>query len=510
VYQIYPRSFADSDGDGVGDLRGITERLEHARDLGADAVWLSPIYRSPMKDFGYDIADHTDVEPVFGSLADADRLIARAHDLGLRLLLDYVPNHTSDLHSWFAASRASRDSPKRQWYVWRSGDEVPNNWMSTFGDKRPAWTRDHATGEWYLHSFLPQQPDLNWDEPAVESAMHDVLRFWLRRGVDGFRLDVAQKIGKDPALGDNEPGRRHDEDWPSVHPRLAAIRRVLEEFDTDRLAVGEVYLLDQRALAPYITSGDELHLAHNFFFFNLPWSAERFRAAVDEFELLTSAGGWPAWALNNHDHSRTATRYGLARARVAAVMVLTLRGTPFLFQGEELGLTDGAVPPEAMIDADGRDPERVPIPWQPGPNGGFTTGRPWLPTHPDAERLAVATQHGDPTSSLELYRALIALRRASPPLQHGSYRSVHAAPDVFAYVREHEGERVLIALNFAPFPRSLPAEAEGARLLLSTRAEPAAGELAGDEARILALGSDDSRTVAGVCARERGGLLGHT
>jgi alpha-glucosidase len=487
VYQIYPRSFADSDGDGIGDLRGITGRLEHVRDLGADAVWLSPIYRSPMADFGYDIADHTDVDPIFGSLADADALIARAHQLGLRVLLDFVPNHTSDLHPWFAESRASRDAAKRNWYVWRNGDELPNNWMSTFGQQRPAWTRDHPTRGWYLHSFLPEQPDLNWDEPAVESAMHEVLRFWLRRGVDGFRIDVAQKVGKDPALGDNEPGRRHDEDWPSVHPRLAAIRRVLEEFEGDRVAVGEVYLLDQRALAPYITSGDELHLAHNFFFLHLPWRAERFRAAVDEFELLTSAGGWPAWCLNNHDHSRTATRYGAARARVAAVLVLTLRGTPFLYQGEELGLTDGAVPPEAIVDMSGRDPERVPIPWEPGPGTGFTTGRPWLPSHPDSDRLAVTVQEGDPASALELYRRLIALRRARPALQHGSYRSVHAAPDVFAYVREHEGERLLVALNFAPFPRPLPAEARSADVLLSTHAGPRAGELAGDEARVFEL-----------------------
>jgi alpha-glucosidase len=317
--------------------------------------------------------------------------------------------------------------------------------------------------------------------------MHDVLRFWLRRGVDGFRMDVVQKIGKDPQLGDNEPGLRHDENWPSVHRRIAAIRRVLEEFEGDRVAVGEVYVLDQRALASYITSGDELHLAHNFVFLNLPWSAERFRSAVDEFELLTAGGGWPAWCLNNHDHPRTATRYGVARARVAAVLVLTLRGTPFIYQGEELGLTDGAVPAEATVDVDGRDPERVPIPWSPGAGTGFTTGRSWLPTHPDAERLAVGVQEGDPASSLELYRKLISLRRATPALQHGSFRSVHAAPDVFAYVREYQAERVLVALNFAPFPRPLPDEAEGARVLLSTVSEPSAGELGGDDARILAL-----------------------
>jgi len=488
VYQIYPRSFADSDGDGVGDLRGIASRLEYVRDLGAGAIWLSPVYRSPMADFGYDISDHTDVDPVFGTVADLDALVERAHGLGLRVILDFVPNHTSDRHPWFAESRASRDSPKRRWYTWRGGEHVPNNWMSAFGEQQPAWTRDEATGEWYLHSFLAQQPDLNWDEPGVEAAMHDVLRFWLRRGVDGFRIDVAHRIGKDPELGDNEPGRRHDEDWPSVHVHLAGIRRVLEEFDGDRVAVGEVYLLDQRRLAAYITSGDELHLAHNFHFLTLPWSAQRFRAAVDEFEDLTRAGGWPAWCLNNHDHSRTATRYGVARARVAAVLLLTLRGTPFLYQGEELGLTDGDVPPEAVVDVDGRDPERVPMVWEPGPGGGFTTGPPWLPVHPDAERLAASVQAGDGGSALELHRALLELRGARTALQIGSYRSVAAAPDVYAYVREHAGERLLIACNFAPFPRALPEEAAGGRLVLSTHPAPDPGGLAGDEARILELG----------------------
>ena len=492
IYQIYPRSFADSDGDGVGDLRGATERLEHVRDLGAAAVWLSPIYRSPMADFGYDICDHTDVDPLFGTLADADALIARAHELGLRVLLDFVPNHTSDRHPWFAESRASRDNPKRNWYVWREGDAPPNGWISAFGDRQPAWTRDAATGDWYLHSFLPEQPDLNWDEPAVEAAMHDVLRFWLRRGVDGFRIDVAHAIGKDPELGDNEPGRRHSEDWPSVHPRLAGIRRVLEEFDGERVAVGEVYLLDQRALAPYITTGDELHLAHNFVFLNLPWSSERFRAVVDEFEELTRDGGWPAWCLNNHDHSRTATRYGWARAPVATMLVLTLRGTPFLFQGEELGLTDVPVPPDAIVDVDDRDPERAPIPWEPpsraGAGAGFTTGAPWLPVHPDAERLAASVQAQDAGSHLAFCRRLLALRSATPALHSGTYRSLDAAPDVFAFVREHEAGGALVALNFAPFERPLPAAARGGRILLSTHASAGGDTLAGDEGRIVELG----------------------
>jgi alpha-glucosidase len=491
VYQIYPRSFADSDGDGVGDLRGATARLEYVRELGAAAVWLSPIYPSPMADFGYDIADYTEVEPLFGTLDDADALIARAHELGLKVLLDFVPNHSSDLHPWFGESRSSTDNPKRSWYVWRPGDRPPNGWIANFGDQVPAWTRDPTTNEWYLHSFLPQQPDLNWDEPEVEAAMHDVLRFWLRRGVDGFRIDVAHALGKDPELGDNEPGRTHHEDWPSVHPRLAGIRRVLEEFDGDRVAVGEVYLLDQRRLAPYITTGDELHLAHNFVFLNLPWSAERFRAVVDEFEELTRDGGWPAWCLNNHDHSRTATRYGWARARVAAMLVLTLRGTPFIFQGEELGLTDVPVPPERIVDVDDRDPERAPIPWDPpsvaGPGAGFSTGEPWLPVHPDAERLAASVQANDSGSVLAFYRDLLRLRAATPALHSGSYRSVSAAPDVFAYVREHEGRRVLVALNFAPFARELPSEAQGGHLLLATHPAPADAELAGDEGRIVEL-----------------------
>ena len=491
VYQIYPRSFADGDRDGIGDLRGIAGRLEHVRDLGADAVWLSPIYRSPMADFGYDISDHTAVDPSFGTLADADALIVRAHELGLRILFDFVPNHTSDRHPWFEESRSDAHSARRSWYVWRSGDGLPNNWVSSFGEQRPAWTRDERTGKWYLHSFLPEQPDLNWDEPAVAEAMHEVLRFWLRRGVDGFRIDVAHKIGKDPALGDNEPGRRHDEDWPSVHLRLAAIRRVLEEFDADRVAVGEVYVLDQRALACYVVTGDELHLAHNFFFLNLPWSATRFRAAVDEFEDLTREAGWPAWCLNNHDHSRTATRYGHARARVAAMLVLTLRGTPFLYQGEELGLTDAQVAAERIVDVDGRDPQRTPMPWAPptqaGSTAGFSDGEPWLPVHPDAERLAVGAQAGDPASTLELYRALIALRRAEPALREGAHRSVDASPDVFAFVREHDGRRLLVALNFAPFPRLLPAQAAGGRLLLSTRHEPSGAELRPDEGRVIEL-----------------------
>jgi alpha-glucosidase len=482
VYQIYPRSFMDSGGDGVGDLRGITARLDHLVALGVDALWLSPFYRSPMADFGYDIADHTDVDPVFGTLADADALIAGAHERGLRVIVDLVPNHTSDRHPWFTASRSSRDDPRRDWYVWR--DAPPNDWRSEFGGG-PAWTHDPQRDQWYLHSFLPEQPDLNWDHPDVEAAVFDVMRFWLRRGVDGFRIDVVHKLGKDPELGDDEPGRPHREDWPSVHPRLRRLRAVLEEFDGDRVAVGEVYLLDQRRLAAYVTGQDELHLAHNFVFLNLPWDAAAFRATIDEFEELVAEGGWPAWCLDNHDHSRTATRYGPARARVAAVLLLTLRGTPFLFQGAELGLPDGEVPPDRVVDVDGRDPERVPIPWDAAaPGAGFTTGEPWLPLHPEAARFAAAAQEGDPDSPLALHRRLLALRRATPALTEGTYRSLDTAPGVFAYERAHDGDRLVVALNFAAEPRPLPAAAAGGEVVLSTHPGDA-DTLAADEARIV-------------------------
>ncbi|MGI9082187.1 MAG: alpha-amylase family glycosyl hydrolase [Thermoleophilaceae bacterium] len=501
VYQVYPRSFADSNGDGVGDLAGVTSRLDHLVDLGVDVVWLSPFYRSPMADFGYDVSDYTDVDPTFGALADADALLEGAHARGLRVVFDWVPNHTSDQHEWFLASRSSRADPKRSWYVWRDpepGGGPPNNWISAFSlhGKRPSWTLDEQTGQFYLHSFLPEQPDLNWEHPAVAEVMREVLRFWLDRGVDGFRIDVAHALGKDPALGDNEPGRRHDQDWPNVHPRLRAIRRVLEEYEGDRMAVGEVYLLDQAELAPYVRTGDELHLAHNFAFLNLPWSAAGFRAMVDEFEQLAGPGAWPAWCLGNHDHSRIASRYGTGPARVAAMLLLTLRGTPFLFHGDELGLTDVEIPRDRVVDVDGRDPERSPVPWEPpssaGPGAGFTTGEPWLPITPDAEKVAASVQAGDPESMLALYCELLALRRTTPALSGGSYRALEAGEGIYAYQR---GGDVAVALNFAPEPRPVRANGRGS-LLASTRpAGPRGTEvdlatlvLEADEGVIVALG----------------------
>ena len=470
IYQIYPRSFADSDGDGVGDLPGIIERLDYLNDgtrhsLGVEAIWLSPFYPSPMADFGYDISDYTDVDPTFGSLYDFDALIEQAHGRGIKVIVDWVPNHTSDRHPWFVESRSGPDSPKRDWYVWRDPNPAggpPNNWRSTFEAVGPAWTFDEESGQYYLHSFASQQADLNWDNPEVEAAMHEVLRFWLERGVDGFRLDVIHKIAKDPELRDNqdapagEAEMRHDEDWPTIHDRLRRIRSVIDEYD-DRMLVGEVYIHDLGRVIEYVNSGDQLHLAHNFTFLHQPWDAAAIRDSVDDFEALSAGRAWPAWFLSNHDHSRVVSRYGggalgEARARVAAMLLYTLRGTPFVYQGEELGLPDAEIPPESVVDIDGRDPERAPMPWEPpseaGAAAGFSTGRPWLPLVEDAERLCVRRQLDDADSQLSLVRRLAWRRRHDPCLQRGEQRSVDAGEGILGYLRELEGDTLLVLLNF--------------------------------------------------------------
>jgi alpha-glucosidase len=465
IYQIYPRSFADANGDGVGDLPGILDHLDYLNDghgggLGVTAIWLSPFYRSPMADFGYDIADYCDVDPLFGTLRDFDELLAAAHRRGLKVIVDWVPNHTSDQHPWFTESASSRASPQRDWYVWRDpapDGGPPNNWQSAFKAVGPAWTFHEPTGQYYLHSFTPHQPDLNWDNPEVEAAMHDVLRFWLNRGADGFRIDVVYKIAKDPELRDNEPARRHDEDWPTIHPRLRGIRAVVDEYP-ERMIVGEVYLLDLQQLVSYINSGDELNLAHNFVFFHLPWRAEAFRSSVQRFTELAERAAWPAWFLENHDHSRVASRYaidpasGQRRARVAAMMIIALRGASFLYYGQELGLPDARIPPDRVVDVDGRDPERAPMPWRPpseaGPGAGFTTGQPWLPVVAEAEYVCVEAQQREPTSTLAFARQLLRLRRDEPALRAGDQHLRDAAPGVFCFEREL-GQRFLVALNFS-------------------------------------------------------------
>jgi alpha-glucosidase len=489
IYQIYPRSFADADGDGIGDLAGIAAHLDHLEALRVEAIWLSPFYPSPMADFGYDVSDYCGVDPVFGSLDDFDALVAACHERGIRVVVDWVPNHTSDRHPWFLDARSSRESPKRGWYVWR---DEPNDWTSAFPAVGAAWTYDEPTGQWYLHSFMPQQPDLNWDNPQVEAAMHDVLRFWLDRGVDGFRLDAIAKIAKDPQLRDHAgASMRHDEDWEQIHERLRGIRAVVDEYE-DRMLVGEVALQDLHRIVSYLTSGDQLHLAHNFVFSDLPWDAEAYRASIDDFETLTAERAWPAWFLSNHDKSRAATRFdhdgfGRERARAIALMLYALRGTPFVYQGEELALPDARIPPDRVVDVDGRDPERAPIPWDTGPAHGFTTGEPWLPFVAEADELNVASQAADPRSALALTRRMAALRAGSVALQIGEQRTLDAGADVLAWERTAEGERWVAAVNFGA--AEVPLRAEGTLVLSSDpdRAEggPAPATLGPSEAVLL-------------------------
>jgi len=475
LYQVYPRSFMDASGDGVGDLEGIRQRLDHLQWLGVDGIWISPCFPSPMADFGYDVADYCDIDPLFGSLADFDRLLAEAHAREIRVVLDFVPNHTSSEHPWFRESRASRSSAKRDWYVWRDpapGGGPPNNWLSIFGG--PAWSWDEATGQFYLHSFLAEQPDLNWRNPEVVAAMHDVLRFWFERGVDGFRIDVIHRIAKDPELRDNPVhspahgygGQQHlnDENHPDVHEMVRGLRRVADAYP-ERMLVGEVYLLDPALVAPYYGRGDELHLAFNFSFLRSPWEAAAFRREVERFLALIPAEGWPDFVLSSHDAPRHASRYdhprlGEARARLAAAMLLSLRGTPFLYYGEEIGMRNGEIPEDQLQDPLARtlhprlsrDPERTPMQWQPGPGGGFSPVRPWLPLAANADQRNVALQRKDPDSLLHLYRRLIALRRQHAALSRGGFQALPAPEPVFAYQRAGGPERALVALNFGESP----------------------------------------------------------
>jgi alpha-glucosidase len=466
VYQIYPRSFADTDGDGIGDLEGVRQRLDHLVWLGVDAIWLSPIFRSPMADFGYDVSDYCDVDPLFGSLADLDRLVGEGHARGLRVLLDWVPNHTSDQHPWFLESRASRSNPKRDWYVWRdpaAGGGTPNNWMAAFPSGTRAWTLDAATGQYYLHCFLQEQPDLDWSNPAVVAAMHAVVRFWLDRGIDGFRVDVVQCLGKDPALPDDPPGvadlpHAVLNDHPSTHERLRALRRLVDAHPGDRMLVGEVFQLFQPDVTRYYGRGDELHLVFDLpRTLHTPWTAADWRDRTRTIAAAHAAvGAWPTVVLSNHDTPRHRTRLGSeARARAAAVLLLTLPGTPFLYAGEELGLEDAIVARERRVDPGGRDGCRAPIPWDGLPLHGWAAD-PWLPWPPDPAGRSLAVLHEDRGSILHLYRRLLSARRGSAALQVGEWIERDAPDGVLAYERVAGADRRLVLVSFASEAREVP------------------------------------------------------
>lgn len=474
IYQVYPRSFADSDGDGVGDLNGVRSKLDYLEWLGVDAVWLSPIYPSPMADFGYDISDYCGIHPLFGTFADFDALLKDVHGRGMHLVLDLVPNHSSDEHPWFIESRKSRDNPKRDWYIWQDpgpNGGPPNNWLSNFGGS--AWEFDEATGQYYYHAFLAKQPDLNWRNRDLREAMYDVMRFWLDSGVDGFRVDVIWHMVKDDEFRNNPPNpdfqghnpyheflETYTTDQPEVHDVISEMRDVLDEYE-NRMMVGEIYLPVERLVTYYGEGGEGVHMPFNFQLVTVSWKADEISKAVNHYEASLPSYGWPNWVLGNHDQRRIASRIGDAQARVAAVLLLMLRGTPTMYAGDEIGMHDGEVPPDRVRDPAelnvpgkglGRDPQRTPFHWNSEPRAGFTTGEPWLPIASDHDVRNVARDKDDPQSILSLYRELIALRRREPALSIGSYQHVDRHGDVFAFQRSESGRRFLIVLNFGPNP----------------------------------------------------------
>jgi alpha-glucosidase len=494
IYEIYVRSFADSDGDGLGDLAGIRSRLPYLRELGVDGIWLTPFYPSPGADHGYDVSNYVDVDPQFGTLADFDALVADAHELGLRVMIDIVPNHTSAEHPWFRNALADPEHPDRGRYIFRPGrdGEPPSNWTSAFGG--PAWTRDEASGEWFLHLFAPAQPDLDWHNPVVQSDFEDILRFWFDRGVDGFRVDVAQALFKNmdfPPVTQPEP-RQPFADWhlgiqqPELHPLYRRWRRLADEYESERIFVGEIVLEDQVHLAQFVRPG-ELQLAFNFTFLHERWDADALRGSIDRTrEAFDAVGAPPSWVLENHDVTRVPTRYGggedgRRRARAAALLLFGLPGAVFLYEGQELGLEEVEVPDELRQDPIffrtngervGRDGCRVPIPWRNGaPGFGFTEGKPWLPIPEEWSEQSVEAQTGKPASSLELYRTALVLRRESDAIRNGSFAWRDSPPGTLVFERAAGDETVVVAVNVDGEAFPLP----DGELLLSS--EPDVSEL---------------------------------
>ncbi len=506
IYQIYPRSFQDTNGDGIGDLKGIERRLDDLVRLGVDAIWISPIYPSPMVDFGYDVADYCDIDPSFGTLSDFDDLIVQAHARGLKVLLDFVPNHTSDRHPWFTESRSSRDSPKRDWYIWRDAaldGGPPNNWISDFGGS--AWEWDEATGQYYYHAFLKEQADLNWRNAAVQVAMYDVMRFWFDRGVDGFRIDVLWHMVKaadfpdNPLNADYQPamGEMHrvlqlkSTDQPEVHGIAADMRAIADSYSArglgERVLIGEIYLPVDRLMHYYGRERVGVHLPFNFQLIDAPWKARSLDKLIADYEAALPPGSWPNWVLGNHDRSRIAAKRGQAQARVAAMLLLTLRGTPTLYYGDELGLSDVPIPAAQIQDprelrepglALGRDHVRTPMPWDGSESAGFTTAKPWLPINTDWPTRNVARMAEEPGSILTFYRRLLAIRRTHSALSIGDFALLDAEGDVLAYERRHGAGRLIVALNLGGRSQSLqlPHWARDCRPLLSTLADAASVE----------------------------------
>jgi alpha-glucosidase len=511
IYQVYPRSFQDTNADGVGDLRGILQRLDYLVELGVQAVWVSPFYPSPMADFGYDVADYTGVDPLFGTLADFDALLAGAHERGLKLILDFVPNHTSDQHPWFLESRSSRDNLKRDWYLWRDAAAdggVPNNWMSHFGG--PGWTWDETTQQYYYYSFLKQQPDLNWHNPAVREAMYGAMKFWLDKGVDGFRMDVLWLLIKDDQFRSNpvnpaysggssfgEVLPKYTADQPETHEILREMRALMDSYG-ERVLIGEIYLPVNELVRYYgagsgDSDGDMPHLQgaqmpFNFHLILTAWQADLIAALITEYEAALPAGAWPNWVLGNHDQKRLVSRIGPAQARVAAILLLTLRGTPTMYYGDELGMPDARIGADEVQDpaeknqpgiGAGRDPERSPMIWENKENAGFTAAgtKTWLPLVWDWPNFTVETEGYDSRSVLALYRRLLICRRLIVELHAGSVGGVQAESGVLSYTRSSGDDRVFVYLNFTDEVRWV--ETQPGRLIVGSHMDNQGSHVSG-------------------------------
>lgn len=479
IYQLYPRSFMDSNNDGIGDLNGIISKLDYLNDgtetsLGIDAIWLNPVYPSPQYDFGYDIINHCDIDPQYGTMEDFERLLKEAHSRGIRVIMDYVPSVTSHLNPWFLESRSSRTNPKRDWYIWKEtkGRGIyPNNWMGFFGGR--AWEWDNKTQSYYYHNSLPEQPDLNWRNPEVEKAMLDVVRFWFEKGVDGFRIDVLNYAYKDRYLRSNPLciGRRpyemqrhiHDKDLPEAYGLAGKLRAVAEEYG-DRMLVAEIFSPDIDFACGFLgDDNDGVHMVFNFSFMNAGFSAPRLRDEILKSENTFGRKGWPAYFLSNHDHVRHITRFekgGFAseKAFVSAALILTLRGTPFIYMGEEIGMKEGRLKRHEIMDPPGRrywpffkgrDGARTPMQWNRAEYSGFSSTKPWLRVNPDYAHLNVEFQSVNPDSLLNHYRKLIRLRKDHAALRCGSLKMLDSHPDVLAYMREGKSENLAVCLNFS-------------------------------------------------------------
>ena len=514
IYEIAPISFQDSDGDGKGDLPGLSRRVDYLRWLGIDAVWLTPIQKSPMRDFGYDIADYCAIDPVYGTMEDFDRLLASLHHAGIRLILDFVPNHTSGDHPWFKESSSSRTNAKSAWYLWSDPADnggPPNNWKSRFGGS--AWTWCEAREQFYCHTFLVEQPDLNWRNDEVRQALAGVMRFWLDRGVDGFRVDASAVLIKDDLLRDNPPNKDatdetpppqrdvpvFNDDRPEAMSCIEMMRQVVDEYD-QRLLCGEVQGKSDRIGHFYDGEAPRLHLPLNFALLDSDWNALSLQAAIDAYFNALPGDAWPVWVIGGHDKQRVAGRIGQAQARVLAMLLMTIKGTPFFYMGDEIGLERSPIPSGRVHDPFellvpgyglGRDGERTPMRWDDGRHGGFTSGEPWLPISGDASH-SVAAQRADDRSILNLYRRLIRLRRDERALVEGDYQPVRARNDILCHARVLGTRRLIVGLNISDEPRLWEFGGEGKQLLstcLDHSREKVAGRfiLRGNEGALLAI-----------------------